>query len=517
MFVLNKLLNNRKQINSEDICSAPTDAETEITTVEEMSAMTYDEAPTDAECWYALEETIDLDLIGVKSATQFMPVGNNGDDKENDATVAHAIAALLVQKYEFRNDESGLYVYNEATGIFEGLSNKGDYKGSIAFFVTNNAQGYNEKLKSSIFNIVYSRLRNYKKWSRPMPEIDQTKVCLRNVVFDLADGNVMQHDKRFGFKSCIGAYYESHAKLASISKNYFLQLGGGLAGAKLILAALGIVLSNYRKLGKAIFLYGPRNNGKSTLAELIRRLLPEKAVRGLSMSDFGNQFAIANLKNAHVTICTDLPTGAWSKTAIGKFKQTVTGDFFEAGAKGVQQDTIKPHAFVMFIANFLPKIPASQDPEGAVQRRVWPIKTGESVPPEQVDVDLLEKLLDDRDAIVSVALQEASALLHLEMKELNKITSASDEIYNFEPITAEECVFDFVNTLIFTDNESDQIPLSTLFEDLKQRYAVNCGDVKTMKINGFAVYLRKAIKDIGGTVKKLHNVSTLVGFRINES
>ena len=150
MFVLNKLLNNRKQINSEDICSAPTDAETEITTVEEMSAMTYDEAPTDAECWYALEETIDLDLIGVKSATQFMPVGNNGDDKENDATVAHAIAALLVQKYEFRNDESGLYVYNEATGIFEGLSNKGDYKGSIAFFVTNNAQGYNEKLKSSI-------------------------------------------------------------------------------------------------------------------------------------------------------------------------------------------------------------------------------------------------------------------------------------------------------------------------------------------------------------------------------
>ena len=114
-------------------------------------------------------------------------------------------------------------------------------------------------------------------------------------------------------------------------------------------------------------------------------------------------------------------------------------------------------------------------------------------------------------------MEAASWLLNLDKAKLKAITSAGNEIYEFAPTTVQECMADFVAILTFTSEESDQIPLSRLFEDFKQRYVVNCGDVKTMKINGFGVYLRKAIKDIGGSVKKLHNVSTLVGYRIIES
>lgn len=505
-----------KHDDFDEIEPAPDDEDTEIARLTK-SDVKFEDAPTDVEGFYSIEELVDLDAIGIKAPVPPIPTVGGGDGKEDDATVAYNITLNLVHSFDFRNDESGLYVYNEVIGRYETLNKTGDFKGSIAYFVTNNATAYQDRLKTSVFNMVYSHLRNTKRWSKPMPVTDHMKVCLRNVVFDLEDGSVLKHNKRFGFKASIGAYYESHAKLAPVSIKYFTQLGGGKTGAKLILAALGIILSNYRKLGKAIFLYGPRSNGKSTLAQLIRQLLPEKAVRGLSMTDFGNQFAIANLKNAHVTICTDLPAGSWSKTAIGKFKQTVTGDFFEAGAKGVQQDTIKPHAFVVFISNFLPKIPASQDPENAVQRRIWPIKTGESVPPEKVDPDLLDKLLDDRDAIVSIALQEASWLLNLEKAELKAITSAGKEIYEFAPTTIEECMADFLTTLTLTDNETDEIRVSTLFEQFKLRYEGCCVAIKTMKANGFGVHLRKGIQSVGGSVKKLHNVSTLIGFKMAEN
>lgn len=475
----------------------------------------FNESPSDVEVVYHLDSYVDTDKFNLKKGAKTVSTNDGDGERQDDASLALEIAEQLASKYDFRNDDSGLYVYNDKSGRYELLSKSGDYSGSIAYFIMNNSC-YQSKLKTTLFRLVYSWLRNSRQLSKPMPKVAPQKVCLRNGVYDLQDSSFCSHHKKFGFKTALNAYYEPKAKLNSISKQYFWRLGGGDEGARLILAALGIIISNYRKLGKAIFLYGPRSNGKSTLAELIRQVLPEKSVRGLSMSDFGNQFAIANLKDAHVTICTDLPAGSWSKAAIGKFKQTVTCDFFEAGAKGVQQDTIKPRAFVVFISNFLPKIPQSQDPEGAVQRRIWPIQTGESVPADQVDPNILEKLMDDIDAIVSVALQEASALLGNDNR-LARITSANDEIYEFKPTLLEDCLADFVdNAEIFpyTGIEEDTAELSAVFSAFIQRYQGSCSEVNNLRLNGFAVHFRKAIQKVGGCVKKLNNKSTVVGYKL---
>lgn len=471
----------------------------------------YFPVPSDAEASFHLTEFCDPTDFGIK-ANQGVTASTATDDKENDAEIAAEISEDLAARFTFFNDDSGLYVFNDVTGINDLLRKSGDYQGTIAYFVTNHVnEDYRAKLKASIFNLVYSHLRNNRKLSRKMPETNENMVGYRNGAYNIVTGEFVGHDPRFGLKSGISAYYESRPILSPVSERFFTQLGGGPEGSKLILSALGIILSNWRKLGKAIILYGPRNNGKSTLADFIRRALPPKLVRGLSMTDFGNYYAIANLKNAHVTICTDLPVGSWSKNAIGKFKQTVTGDFFEAGAKGVQQDTIQPRAFIVFIANFLPKIPRSQDPEGAVQRRIWPIQTGASVPSDQVDPNILEKLLDDIDAIASTAMHEATAFL--KSKDLAALTAAGEEVYESEPTSIEDCVDEFVQSLTFTGNDTDSIPTQQVFDHFVEQYEDQCPGLSSMVINGFAKYLRSGIKDIGGHVKKHNNVSTLFGYK----
>ena len=471
----------------------------------------YFPVPSDAEASFHLTGFCDPTEFGIRT-NQGVTASTAADDKDNDAEIATEITEDLATRFKLFNDDSGLYVFNDITGINDLLRKSGDYEGSIAYFITNNVDPlYQDKLKPNIFNMVYSHLRNNRKLSRKMPKTDENIVGFKNGAYNIVTGEFVKHDPHFGLKSSVAAFYDSRSILGPVSVKFFTQLGGGPEGAKLILAALGIILSNWRKLGKAIILYGPRCNGKSTLSDLIRHVLPPKLVRGLSMSDFGNQFAIANLKNAHVTICTDLPVGSWSKNAIGKFKQTVTGDFFEAGAKGVQQDTIQPRAFIVFIANFLPKIPKSQDPEGAVQRRIWPIKTGDSVPPDQVDPDILEKLLDDIDAITSIAMHEATAFL--KSKDIAAMTAAGEEVYEAEPTSIEDCVNEFVQSLTFTGSDTDTIPTQQVFDQFVEQYEDQCPGLSSMVINGFAKYLRSGIKDIGGHVKKHNNVSTLFGFK----
>lgn len=474
----------------------------------------YEYVPTDSEVTYHLNEYSNSSDFGIK-ADNTATASTTVDDKNNDAAISKEIADDLSNRFTFANDEGGLYVYNEKTGVYELLRKNGDYYGTITHFITNNATYYQDRLKSSIFNLVYMHLRNDRKLSKKMPKCDDRMVALRNGVYNIITGEFVDHNPCFGLKFGIAAYYISRPVLGPISEKFFKQVGGGSDGAKTNLASLGITVSNYRKLGKAIILYGPRCNGKSTEANLVREvMLPPKSVRGLSITDFGNQFAIANLKDAHVTICTDLPVGGWSKNAISKFKQTVTGDFFEAGAKGVQQDTIQPSAFIVFISNFLPKIPKSQDPEGAVQRRIWPIKTGESIPPDQVDPDILGKLLDDVDAIISVALQEATKLLKSE--QLAELTSAHDEIYESSPVMVEECMDEYVYSLVFTNDTSDTIPLQKLFDRFTEQYKNQCPGLDSMVINGFAKHLRRSIKTVGGYVKKFNNVSTLFGYKFRD-
>ncbi|MBR1590952.1 MAG: hypothetical protein IJ657_07775 [Acidaminococcaceae bacterium] len=187
MTKIDKLLNNVKQTNY-DFPDAPADGETQIATNDNQS-LNYDTAPTDAEGVYILEDPVYPEEFGLKPPVPSISTLSSSDEKEDDTTVAYNIACELVKNFEFRNDENGLFVYNEATGVFEHLNKSGDFKGSIAYFVTNHTTMYQDRLKTAIFNTIFTHLRNSKRWSKKMPKVDDTKICLRNVVYDLTDGN----------------------------------------------------------------------------------------------------------------------------------------------------------------------------------------------------------------------------------------------------------------------------------------------------------------------------------------
>lgn len=75
---------------------------------------------------------------------------------------------------------------------------------------------------------------------------------------------------------------------------------------KLMLEIIGYVLSDYTNAKAGFFFVGASNSGKSTVLELVRKILPESAVTTIPLYRLENRFNLARLADARVNICTEL-------------------------------------------------------------------------------------------------------------------------------------------------------------------------------------------------------------------
>ena len=421
------------------------------------------------------------------------------------------IKKLIKSGHIFMNDSIGLYHYVESYGTFEMLKLTEEYEQSFGKFLRNNiSTKYVSKLSGGLVKECYFWLRQYEHFSKGMPAVDETLVCLSNGVFNLKNGKLLEHSPKYGFKFFVGAKYVKNATLDIEVENFFMNLGKNKQGHDEILAILGIVLSNYRSLQKILWLYGPSGNGKSTLCNFIQAILPKGSVGGLSLFDFGNDFAPANLAEKHLSICTDSIAGKWSQKSVGVVKQISAGDFLEVQAKCKQHKTVQPTCFLMFVGNFLQKIPRKMDPEGALKRRFYALETGPSIPVERRDTNILDKLLADKDAIVSLALDYTKVFLKNNFWD----NVNSENIYEDEILDVDETIEKFIErTLLFTGNSEDKLTIGSLHE-LFVSYYTCAGGIGEIKRNGFASRIKKYVAN--GQIKKLNNLSTLIGYKLKE-
>lgn len=450
------------------------------------------------------------DVISSENFDNYKPLnaGKKKKNHEEKSLPVSIIEKLIGKGHIFCNDSLGLYHYNELQGIFEMLKLSEDYTQSFGRFLRNNVpKKFINKISNSVVKEIYFWLRQCDAFSQILPVVDENLVCLKNGVYNLKTGQLLNHSSQYGFKFCVDANYIDGATLDSGTEEFFMNLGENQQGYYEILAILGIILSNYRSLQKILWLYGPSENGKSTFSKFIQKILPQGSVSGLSLADFANAFAPANLSDKHVSICTDSAEGRWNKRTVGVVKQISVGDFLEVQAKCQQHKTVEPRCFLMFIGNFLPKISKKMDPEGALKRRFYIIKTGKAVPVDERDPFILDKLLSDRDAIVSIALDCAKVFLQRDFWS----NVVGDDIYDEELLDIEDCIEKFVEeNLIFTGNSHDCLAIGDLHHIFLSFYK-EMGGFDEVKLNGFASRIKKYVSK--GNIKKLNGLSSLIGYK----
>ena len=344
-------------------------------------------------------------------ATRDILASLSGEPGNNDLLFAKALA----NQSTFAIDGCNLRVYAEPPGIFQLLSLYPSVEAmSMATFITTHLRPeYLRFVKiNSTPSAVFGWLLNCPLFHKEMPETDIFAVALKNGVYRLDRGKLKPFSPKYGLKFSVNANYTDDDYLPPEVESVFLTLGGGEEGAEQLFAVIGIAISNYRSLQKAAYIYGETGTGKGTLERFMKKVMAQPgAYHGLDLRDLANDFAPAQLENCLFSISPDLTKRQFSDKSLAVFKKLTGQDTFETQKKHIQHTVMTPNTFLIFLANFAPKIPAHYDESGELKRRFWLIRTGKK-PDTEIPQHKLAAMLDKyRDVIVSRALRTASRFI----------------------------------------------------------------------------------------------------------
>lgn len=176
---------------------------------------------------------------------------------------------------------------------------------------------------------------------------------------------------------------------------------------RLLLQILGYCLSDYTKAKVAFFFIGESNSGKSTMLELVKRILPEQTVTSIPLYRLENRFNLAKLSEARVNICSEISEKSLASADI--FKMLTSNEVITAEHKGGKPFEFQLKCKSLNAGNVLPELRSGEGMAALINRMVillFPV----SIPQEEQDLELLEKLYEERSSIFSYALDELMGL-----------------------------------------------------------------------------------------------------------
>lgn len=191
------------------------------------------------------------------------------------------------------------------------------------------------------------------------------------------------------------------------------SLGGNPSKRKLLLEIIGYCLSDSIAGKCAMFLKGVPNSGKSILLAFITRLLPEDQVVSVPLHKLDDEFYIIRLQGAKLCVCGEIKGSPLR--SIESFKKTTGGDLNAGAHKGKDPVFFRTRCKLLYAGNSLPGTTES-DATNAFVNRLIVLLFNRSIPKEEQDKDLLEKLWQERDAIFTLAMR---ALKELQERNYN--------------------------------------------------------------------------------------------------
>ncbi len=227
-------------------------------------------------------------------------------------------------------------------------------------------------------------------------------INFKNCVVECRTLLELEHSPEYKFTYYIKSNFRLDAQMNETSEAFFRRLAATDKDYISLLQLVALSLIGSDTFDRSAFVIGDPANGKSTLAKFIEKLLPDDECINLDFAHFADKHAKILLADARVSICHDIADVKISKDAIATFKNLVTHDPIMGRALYKDYTKVQPRCFFIFMGNDLPIF---GDSSGAIQRRQWLIKTGPTVPPDQRNPMLLDRLYNDRVGIIATALR----------------------------------------------------------------------------------------------------------------
>lgn len=300
---------------------------------------------------------------------------------------------------------------------------------------------------------------------REEPKGEPIYAPLKNGIFVLGEEKLYPHSPDQLTFTCIKAKYDPQAKCPVFDRFLWQITHGNPQLLERFWMAIGYLFI-YPARGKFFILMGyARDSGKSVLGNFIQRLYPKESVSNLRLSEMKGTFALMPLLSSVINFELDMPNTKLNAEAISRLKQITGGDSIDVQRKYLSSVVLTRRIKFVFASNHPPCIEGEDD---ALLKRIVYLPFDTSIPDDQQDPNLEEKIWKERNAIVTKALRYAQKLVELnyrfpEIPQVDRAKCSTKDSYSrsVKPFVEECC-------------ERCDPSVSTSLEDLYNAYLGYC-------------------------------------------
>ena len=238
---------------------------------------------------------------------------------------------------------------------------------------------------------------------------------------------------------------------------------------------------------KAVICHGPAaENGKGQWLDLLRAMLPPRAVTSIPANKLGDDKYAVQLVGKALNACDELTNA--SAVASDAFKKIITGDPVTARDVYKSAVTFRPRALHCFACNQLPSFTGGFD--NGVRSRLALLDFTRTIPPDERIPGLGRRVAaEEADLLLGFAVAGAQRLLRQKAFTAppSSLAALRDWFVTSDPVAA------WARARLRPRNPADFLPgardfgiaVTTMFEDY-DRWQKDAGYGATLKLNGFS-------------------------------
>lgn len=284
---------------------------------------------------------------------------------------------------------------------------------------------YDGKIRSSALEETYKKLLRDSSHTKNLKSIlneGQYYLNLENGVLDLrtlcllTGKEAEEKAEELCFTYCLEFSFIDAAELEN-APVFCRFLDTSLDGAKdnpkavLLLEIVGVCLSSLKSVRKMFFLVGATKSGKSVMADFLQAMVwPDVAVTVFGINELSGRFNMQHLESSRLNICRELT--AAKITGTDTIKKIVSEEPLFVEGKGKEGYVADIHTKLFTCANQMPLF-GEMDSAGnkSLTDRMVVLRFNHTIPEEQMDRHLLDKLIDERNTICSLAVKALNELI----------------------------------------------------------------------------------------------------------
>ena len=256
-------------------------------------------------------------------------------------------------------------------------------------------------------------------------------INLKNGVFNVGTKILSIHSNKYFFKNLVDVEYNQSAKCPHFLAWLKDRLDGDEQLMRSVQKMFGyVIMGGDPFLHLAFVLYGSGRNGKSTLLNILRKLLGTSSYSVVSLAKLHKEFSSVNLDGKLANIVEETPTDAINSEI---FKTCVGGGELQVAHKGRDEYSIKVNARFVFACN---EMPIFKDKSEGLIDRLFFIPFNKYIQEGERDFGINEKLEAELSGILNWAIDGIEIVKKERMvqpdasKELkNSYLEESDSVY----------------------------------------------------------------------------------------